>query len=110
MPGVENHIALGEVSKYQCPVLLQGATGELQGLRQFAAMNSGGASMPGVENPKALGEFPEYQPNGQSYISQRFVKADARAEVFSVVSAGSRPALCSGMHTTRSSQARKKVT
>ena len=37
-------------------------------------------------------------------------EADAREKVFRVVSAGSRLALCSGMRSTRSSQAKKRVT
>ena len=66
------------------------------------------------------GQIMAIRPNERSYVVRtesgtflrdiRFVKADARDEVFRVVSAGSRPALCSGMRTARSSHARKKVT
>ena len=66
------------------------------------------------------GQIRAIRPIGRSYVVRtesgtflrgiRFVKPDVRAEVFRVVSAGSRPALCSGISTARSSQARKKVT
>ena len=65
------------------------------------------------------GQIMAIRPNGRSYVVRtesgtflrgiRFVKPDARAEAFSIVSA-ERTALRSGIRTARSGEARKRVT
>ena len=66
------------------------------------------------------GQIMAIRPNSRSYVVRtedgtylrgiRFVKADDREKAFRVVSAESRSALPSGMRSTRSSKASKKVT